>query len=100
MSKPMGKGFRIDTIPVEQYPSILLFATGSGGGVLLCEVPLVCIVQPSARQGLAGPACMGPQHSPGCQIHPVSHASHGRGPPLTLPCITPSTQASPPSRRS
>ncbi|KAL6766560.1 hypothetical protein ACKKBG_A36520 [Auxenochlorella protothecoides x Auxenochlorella symbiontica] len=30
VSKPMGKGFRIDTIPVEQYPSILLFATGSG----------------------------------------------------------------------
>lgn len=30
VSRPMGKGFQISTIPAEQYPSILLFATGSG----------------------------------------------------------------------
>ena len=29
----MGKGFAVDRIPPEQFPTVLIFATGSGGWV-------------------------------------------------------------------
>lgn len=30
VSAPMGKGFPVDTIPPQQFPTVLIFATGSG----------------------------------------------------------------------
>ena len=31
VSAPMGKGFNVSAIPPAQFPTVLIFATGSGG---------------------------------------------------------------------
>jgi ferredoxin-NADP reductase len=35
VSAPMGKGFPVDQIPPDQFPTVLIFATGSGAHRLL-----------------------------------------------------------------
>lgn len=101
VSAPMGKGFPVDAIPPADCPTVLIFATGSGGWLALSALaalprPLLLVCAPVGEAGPCG------ELRPTNTQHTLTHTSNSLPlPPPHPPSPTrpPRRQASRPSRR-